>query len=284
MKKKIFIITGYTGFIGSNFIKQSKTINKFDDVFFISRNLIFTKKQKKNSSNHKWDYLSKEIINKNVVVLHLATKYTKLTAPYDHEEIFESNVKFGLNLLNALRSAKKVEFLNIASCFQNKKLSNYPDYIYTRTKNTFIYACSCYALLRKFNFKHIYVYDTFGEDDVRNKLLPQLIASCNSNKTFVVSNTEQKLFLTEISEVISGLDYCIKNFSKIQDSSSIHQNSSIKISTLIKLADSIKPLKISIRKNKSDLILFKKSALPEGWQPNLTVQESLKELFKKCIK
>ena len=151
-------ITGHKGFIGSELKKYLKNYN----IFPISRgdkiqkNILFSKNKKIEQNDIKKNYL-----------FHLATNYNP--NPNTIEEIvdvIQDNILFGLELLN---SFDKYFFTKILFT------QSYLEYFKEKDKNIYSLSKSIFAsqVENIYNKKiiKVYLFDTFGINDYRNKLI-----------------------------------------------------------------------------------------------------------------
>ena len=68
-------------------------------------------------------------------------------------------------------------FINVCSAWQNINLYPKGDSLYSYTKNAFIEILNYYTKSAKLNVKNLYLYDNYGEDDNRGKIIELLIKS-----------------------------------------------------------------------------------------------------------
>ena len=161
--KENYWLTGHNGFIGSK-IKEIAN-NKKLILFNISRGNIL----EKNRLIKKKINLKKISINKfkhnNNFFIHSAQYYIKKSNSFlNDKKILDDNLFFGIQLLEQFNKSFFDKILTIQSCLEFDKKNNN---LYTYSKTLFANFCS---LNYKSHIK-VYLYDTFGLNDNRNKVI-----------------------------------------------------------------------------------------------------------------
>jgi nucleoside-diphosphate-sugar epimerase len=231
LKKKI-LITGSTGFIGSH-IKE----------YLLKKNyLVIDILRKKNKKKIKKIYKNyKPIFYNNIydlekkikkiqynIIINCATFYSK---NYDCKtvlELIKTNILFStLIIIGNQKNLKKV--INFDTMMQHSIDENFnPMNVYAITKfahkNISKFIISKNKNIKFYNFK---LYETFGLNDKRNKLIPSIIKNYKKNKfTNIVSNNLEMNF-TDINNIIQIIEkilnknlytpkeYILKNYKSI---------------------------------------------------------------------
>ena len=231
MKKKI-LITGSTGFIGSH-IKE----------YLLKKNyLVIDILRKKNKKKIKKIYKNyKPIFYNNIydlekkikkiqynIIINCATFYSK---NYDCKtvlELIKTNILFStLIIIGNQKNLKKI--INFDTMMQHSINENFnPMNVYAITKfahkNISKFIISKNKNIKFYNFK---LYETFGLNDKRNKLIPSIIKNYKKNKfTKIVSNNLEMNF-TNINNIIQIIEkilnknlytpkeYILKNYKSV---------------------------------------------------------------------
>ena len=204
-KKTNAWVTGHSGFIGKELIRN---LSQEFEIFKISRNDII-------ESNK---YFAKKIpINsiikndlrkfKNNFLFHLATLYNP--NPKSREEIsqiIESNLLFGLRLFQHFGYNFFSKILLTQSYAELHK--NLSKNIYCQTKSLF-----ASEIEKKIPEKvvKVYIYDTFGLFDKRNKLINIWLKQLMLNQTVKIFSEKTKINLSSkefVTKIISSIN-CI---------------------------------------------------------------------------
>jgi len=208
MENKAVIVSGSSGFIGKKFLKTYP--NKY--FYRVSRidNKIFLEDIQ--------NKLDKDSLNpdRDVVLLHLATHFSK--DPKDNDLIFEANINFGKNLLNKLSSfnLKKIVYTNTMFNFYNEK--NVRNLYYTKTKQTFGEFLKNFCIKENIFYEEIFLDNTFGVNDTRNKIIPLIVDSIINGKENPILNPDALINLVSVEDVVIRL---YKAISDNRDQSSI---------------------------------------------------------------
>ena len=174
--KKI-LLTGSTGFIGSELLKDLSKDNK---VYITLRRKISNKFKSKNIvgvqfKNYKElsNKLQKLKINS---VIHCATHYVKSHNLDDIEKLGDSNILFGNIILENLEKMAVKKFINFSTVWEhaNGKKDNYNN-LYSAYKASFRNIIRFYKKKYiKTKFLNLVVSDTFGVNDKRKKIVKVL--------------------------------------------------------------------------------------------------------------
>lgn len=238
MKKNI-LITGSSGFVGSHILDEylKKNIKVYAIYRYSKKNINFVKKYKKKFvpifyksiseikkklSNYKIDY-----------VIHSATHYIKKHKHKDIKNIIESNVLFSAVLLDAVVDIKIKKFINLGTVWQHfNGTKNFAFNFYAATKQSFECIFNYYKnQYPKIKFYNILLTDTFGANDKRKKLVPELIKNFkNNNKTKIPKNLSMNL--VDISDVQKSINILVNSNIK-PDSYVVKSKKDIKIFSLI---------------------------------------------------
>lgn len=169
------LLTGATGFIGSNILKEIRLDNK---VFIIQR--VVSKKKIKKNKNIKiitfedYNTLSKKLKKIKVdTIIHCATHYKKKHYQKDINKFIQSNILLGNIILENIKELNAKKFINFSTTWEDSdNIENNPKNLYAAYKKGF--NCIIQYYKKYFpNIKYIdlMIVDTFGENDKRKKLI-----------------------------------------------------------------------------------------------------------------
>lgn len=198
------LITGSTGFVGSHLV-ESLLANGFK---------IFVSYHKKNISDariikHTFDLgnIQKDItfFKKNSIegVIHLATCYIKNHDSENLNSLISTNVLFSTHILESATLGGVKWFLNTGTYWQqvSKNLKK-PLNLYTATKESFELLSKLYV--DRIDFFSIYLPDTYGYKDPRDKILNLLIDASVKQKTLNATSGFQKINLLNIKDICNA--------------------------------------------------------------------------------
>lgn len=141
------------------------------------------------------------------VVFHLAAAVITNYKPEQVPVLIQSNVQFGAEILEAMKSSDTKLLVSTGSYWQNYNSDTYnPVDLYAATKEAFEKIVQYYV--DAFGFRHVNLrlFDVYGEDDKRPKLWNALRDIAGTNQHIAVSPGEQLLDLIHISDVCTAYE------------------------------------------------------------------------------
>ena len=267
---KNILLTGGTGFIGSNILDH------FSKNYKITA-LVRKKKKYKKVHNVKYLYFKdlknlKKNLNymKFYAVIHCATHYRKNHSYEDIKKMIDANIYLGNIILENYKQLKFQKFLNFTTTWENfMAKKNSPANLYSAYKLSFSNIISYYSKkLNKVKFYNLYLSETFGTNDKRKKLFNQLRENYTKNKITTINSKNLSLNVTNVKDIMSGASILLKRNIKAGNYSIINKRY-INIYNLILLFNKKRKKKFKLRWKSSKLIkekilTFKK--IP-GWFP-----------------
>ena len=290
MRKKI-LITGSSGFIGHIFLKDAlnkkyyvvdilRTKNKKNRKLLRLKKL-FPKSYKSIFFSKKRD-IEKKLKNKNFdLVVNFATLYKNSHLNSEIPEFIDSNITFPSIVLDTISSRVK-KFINFGTMMQHLDgLSHTPKNFYASTKSSFEMILNYYAFKnKKMRFYNLKLYESFFENDHRQKLIPTLFKNFKNNKITTINSRNLELNIIHVNDIINAIytiikhnvesgTYCLKN----------HKN--VKIKSLIKSINNNSQKKIKIKFLQNRLIKPQKNFLKilPKWKPNIRIREKIENIF-----
>lgn len=267
MKKKI-LITGSTGFIGSH-IKEYLLKKKYLVIDILRK-----KNERKIKKEHK-NY--KPIFYKNIhdlekkikkieynVIINCATFYSK---NYDYKtvlELIKTNILFStLIIIGNQKNLKKI--INFDTMMQHSINENFdPLNVYAITKFAHKHI-SKFIISKNKNIKfyNLKLYETFGLNDKRRKLIPSIIKNYKNNKVTNIISRNLEMNFTNIINIIQVVEkilsknlytsneYILKNYKSTNIGKLIYKcNKKIKKKIKVKYLSSKKMNLIEIKDSK----------------------------------
>jgi nucleoside-diphosphate-sugar epimerase len=202
---KRVLVTGATGFIGSNLVfslirrghtvgiltRTSSDMQKLEAV----KNTITVFK----SDTYADIYTCMKIFSPGIVI-HTAALVNQ-QSPQQIVDLIYANVTFGTHILEAMLENKVIRFLNIGTRWQHIGNKRYcPANLYAATKEAFKDILIYYGT-RGIKHKTIELCDTFGFGDTRMKILDLLIVACQKHKQLDLTPGEQIIDLSFIDDI-----------------------------------------------------------------------------------
>lgn len=208
------IVTGATGYIGSHVVRH--LLSKGWDVAIIA--------QPEFGYDNIADIMSKlavfeydgqiETMIEFVkdwqadVVMHLAAAVITTPAPQQVSTIVNANIRFGTELLEAMKFSTTRLFISTGSYWQNYDgTGNYnPVDLYGASKEAFEKIVKFYVEAYGFRHINLRLFDVYGEDDRRPKLWTHLREAAETGNSLDISAGEQLLDMVHVSDVATAYE------------------------------------------------------------------------------
>lgn len=206
MKKRV-VVTGASGFIGSHL--ASTLLEKGYEVFVIGRKDSDFSTLNKIDEAHIFRY-SGELITlvsffkkiQPIGVFHLASKFIAEHRTEEVDTLINSNILFSTQLLEAMKEANVKNLINAGTSWQYYNNDAYnPVCLYAATKQAFEDIIEYYIQAEAFKVITLVLFDTYGENDTRPKLMNLLKRVSTEGSSLEMSAGEQQLSLVHISDV-----------------------------------------------------------------------------------
>ncbi|MDU4659785.1 MAG: NAD(P)-dependent oxidoreductase [Clostridium butyricum] len=292
-----YIITGATGYIGSNIVKA--LINNGDEVNIIVRpnsklNILESVITKVNIFVFKGEIETLIKFFKplnNAMVIHLGSFFIAEHKTSDLENLIDSNIKFGVQILEAMKETGIKYFINTGTSWQHYENSIYnPVCLYAATKEAFEKIIKYYYECHGIKSITLELFDTYGPDDSRPKLLNLLSEYSKESKVLNMSPGEQKLDLVYIDDVVDGYllacDMMKKEAIGSCEKFVLSSGYRITLKELIILYEQITNHKVTIMwgertyRNREVMTPWEHGTILPGWKIKVGLLEGLAKSFK----
>ena len=210
------LITGGTGYIGSNLIRQ--LYKKGHEIYVIARKTSRIDKISENIKKviyvNEFKELYDDLLNINAdTLVNIAGVYY---GNHDAErlyELLECNVVFCSMVLDAAIDSGVKNIVHTSSFQQRFDDEVYhPINIYAATKQAFEDILAFYTKNEKAKAITLQLFDTYGADDNRNKVF-QLVRELKSGERFDMSSGLQKMYFCYIDDVVNAFNVAIELIS-----------------------------------------------------------------------
>ena len=201
MIKKV-LITGATGFIGAHLAK--KLLAAGNEVHIIIRpdsKTVLLDDIYDKLSVHIHDGSAEGMINivhdaSPEIVFHLASLFIANHREEDINALIYSNLLFGTQLSEAMVKTGALCLVNTGTSWQHFENEKYnPVNLYAATKQAFEDILKYYIESKKLKVVSLHLFDTFGDDDPRAKLMKLLKKTMETQIPLDMSPGEQKIDL-----------------------------------------------------------------------------------------
>lgn len=294
---KTILITGATGYIGLNILRRLIKDKQVLLIIIIRKN---TNIEKINNLNGSFVFICvEEIIRENPlyyykidIIIHLATHYIYNQDNNNIDQLISSNVTLGTLILESVSLHSKLLFIyfSSSSIYANEYFYS-PQSLYAATKRAFSDILEFYRKTYKFKNVELLIYDTYGSDDSRNKIIPKLIKALNFNHALDLSPGDQRLRLLHINDLIEAIILII-NDSNLSTTSrttvyTLGTEETYSLREIVKMIESISDKKLNVNFGALEyrvneiMIPYPLKKLPRGWKPKIDLASGLKELINE---
>lgn len=196
MHKTIYV-TGITGFIGSNLLAH--LLLKYQKVINFTRNstIQIFEQNKLEEFDISEDFIQQ---NPSNILINLATLYQpRPNSVGELENLVEANILFPARVLNTLATLDNLKIINALSYHQ---LLDFPTQnVYSLSKELF----SKFLEYQSFEIVSLYIFDTFGSRDTRNKVVDIFIKNILSGNPINIPVNEVKINLADVQPICCSL-------------------------------------------------------------------------------
>ncbi len=282
--KKI-LLTGSTGFIGSELLKNLSKSNK---VYITLRKK--TKKNLKYKNVNKIYFSSFQNLNDKIkklkinTVIHCATHYVKKHDFKDIKKLSETNILFGNIILENLEKMDVKTFINFSTVWENfnGKKDNYYN-LYSAYKSSFNNIINYYK--KKFNkirFINLVISNTFGGNDKRKKIINLL--KINYKKKVLTKLISKNLYLNllNVIDINNAVRLILKN-SYNSGTYLLQNKSDFKVSDIIDYINKHSNERIKVKWLSNNIIREKtfKFRTLKKWKPeNSKIEDIVRIIIK----
>ncbi len=208
------LVTGATGFVGREVVYSLR--DKYD-VYVLTRKTSDISKIDLNNLNILQYKEYSELIDmfekhKFDGVIHTASSVIVNHAKNQIYPLVDSNILFGIHLLEASKSTNVKWFLNTGTFWQNYNNEDYnPVNLYAATKEAFENVAKFYTQSSNLIFTTIKLNDTFGPNDTRDKVFNSWLKISESGESLDMSGGDQIIDISYIYDVVSAYIAMINN-------------------------------------------------------------------------
>lgn len=201
------IVTGGTGFVGFNICKMLIANNWQVSAIIRSTSDATRLTELGEIDVFKYDGDLDSIIKyfsvvKADVVFHVASQVVVEHSVEQIDNLVDSNIKFGLHVLEAMKETNTKLIINTGTSWQHFHSTEYnPVNLYAATKQAFEDIIKYYVDAESIRAVTLKLFDTYGENDTRPKLINLINNSSNENITINLSPGKQLLNLVHVDDV-----------------------------------------------------------------------------------
>lgn len=228
------LITGATGYIGAKLCQRLMAAGWQVDVLVRKTGRPLTEELARKVGLHTYDGSAKSALDavavaKPNVVFHLASLFIAEHQSDQITDLINSNLLFGTHLAEACARNGVKRFINTGTSWQHYRSDGYdPVCLYAATKQAFEDILDFYADAFDMHVITLKLFDTYGPDDPRPKLVNLLVKTMKSGESLGMSPGNQVLDLVHIDDVTRAFEVCAQ---QLLDSASCHHHARYSVSS-----------------------------------------------------
>lgn len=281
------LVTGATGFIGTNLTRELK---KNNELFILGQfegdpeklglpGIVMTDDIQRLAAYIK--------ANEIEGIIHLASLYLTVHTSEQVKDLVLSNVYFGTAVLEAASLAGTVKwFLNTGSIWQNYNVKGdayNPVNLYAATKQAFIDMAKYYSDVFGIRFCTLKLCDTYGPNDTRKKIFKLFKDYSESGEVLKMSPGEQLIDLLYITDIVAGftrLTILLASDSTIKEEYVLSSGRQIPLKELANLFVQVSGRQLNIAwgglpyRKREVMVPWKGEVVP-GWKAEVTVEKGI---------
>jgi nucleoside-diphosphate-sugar epimerase len=210
------LVTGATGYIGSKLCQRLFEDGWQVDVILRDTHRPLSETLAEKVGLYIYDGSIQSMLNavsdsKPDVIFHLASLFI---AEHRNEQVTDlilSNILLGTQLIEACVHSGVRKFINTGTSWQHYRSEEYdPVCLYAATKQAFEDILDFYTDAYSISAVTLKLFDTYGSDDPRPKLINLLVKALHTGEHLAMSPGEQSLDLVHISDVTEAFSTCAR--------------------------------------------------------------------------
>ncbi|MGB4346453.1 MAG: NAD(P)-dependent oxidoreductase [Burkholderiaceae bacterium] len=208
------LITGATGYIGAKLCQQLRADGWQIDVLVRETGRPLAQALADKVTPHSYDGNTRSVLDavaaaKPDVVFHLASLFIAEHHSDQVAGLINSNLLFATQLAEACAHNGVKRFINTSTAWQHYRSDAYdPVCLYAATKQAFEDILDFYSDAFSMRVITLKLFDTYGPDDPRPKLLNLLLKAMENGEELGISPGDQLLDLVHINDVTRAFSIC----------------------------------------------------------------------------
>jgi len=285
------LLTGATGFIGSHLYRKLKD-NGFCIKVIVRSKYSATKLEEEDSYIYFNHYKLKEFITSfdPDLCIHLASSPSEDGTIESIDNLINTNLKFSTELINSLSHSNCRKFINTGTSWQHYNSDFYnPVNLYAATKQAFQDILVYYAEAKAFNIVTLKLFDSYGPNDQRKKIVNLILNQRNSKEPLRLTLGNQLINLVHIDDIVESYMIAINLILKDSEGKiteyGISSNKNISIRYLVKMIEKISGLDLNIifggvdYRYREVFIPWSEYKVLPNWKPNIALEDGLREIL-----
>ncbi len=289
------LLTGATGFVGSNIarrlaadgwevhiiVRKTSGLDRIED--FSGKTVI----HEHDGSMEKMMTILKRASPDTV--FHLASLFLAEHQPKDVDALINNNILFGTQLVEAMVRNNAYHLINTGTSWQHYKNEDYnPVCLYAATKEAFETLLKFYTETTPLKVISLKLFDTYGPNDGRGKLLSLLEKISKNHEPLDMSPGEQLLDLVYIDDVVNAFilasERIKENIPVNPEDFAVSSGKPIKLKELVSIYRNVTGKTLPIRwggrryRNREVMTPWSNGTRLPGWQPLVNIETGIRRV------
>ena len=221
-------------------------------------------------------------------VVHLASKFLASHGSSDIDELIDSNLRFGCNILEAMHRHDVAHLINFGTAWQHFETEAYrPVSLYAATKQAFEDLLAFYCDATGLTAITLKLTDTYGPGDPRPKVLPLLVGALRTGQPLDMSQGQQIVNFVHVEDVVSAVRVALGRAAALprgtQEAFAIRSEEALPLTALVALLERVSGRALNVAwgarayRDREVMQPWLGPILP-GWQARKPLEDGLKEL------
>ena len=285
------LVTGATGFLGTNLVSRLHAEGWSVSLLALPG----TCDGNGPARVHEYDGETESVMaavseSQPDVVFHLASLFLASHEPAQVTRLIHGNVLLGTQLLEAMSlHAVSPRLVNAGSYWQHYEDRDYdPVCLYAATKQAFEDILTFFVNARHVSAVTLKLFDTYGPNDPRPKLLRQLQTAAAEGKTLAMSPGEQLASFVYIDDVIDAFllaaNRLLGGIVDGHESYAVNADQPICLRELVEVFARVTGMAVKVEwgarpyRARETMAPWSKGVRLPGWTPKLTLEEGLRRM------
>ena len=219
------------------------------------------------------------------VVFHLAAVFVAEHRPGDVVPLVQANLLFATQLLEAMRVNGVPTLLNTGTAWQHYGDREYdPVNLYAATKQAFEAILAYYVNAHALRAATLVLFDTYGPDDPRPKLMSALWRAARSGERLAMASGVQLLDLVHVDDVVDAYlaaERALRTAAPGHLRYRVSSGAPLRLTDLVAVFESATGLRLAVDwgarpdRARDVLVHWTGSGPPPGWQPRIALAEGI---------
>jgi len=294
------LLTGATGYVGTKLCQRLLAEGWQVDVLVRATGRPLPQTLADKVISHSYDGSTQSVqdavaATQPDVVFHLASLFIAEHRSDQVTDLINSNILFATQLAEACARAGVKRFINTGTTWQHYRSNAYdPVCLYAATKQAFEDILDFYADAFSMRVITLKLFDTYGPDDPRPKLVNLLIRALESGEALGMSPGEQLLDLVHIDDVTRAFAVCAHQLldgvsCQPHQRYAVSSGTPVSVRQLVALLGQISGKAINVTfgarpyREREVMSPWQAGQCPPGWQAQLDPLTGLASLLQKRV-